>query len=168
MERRINKKIQNHFHLFKTQLVDFIKKNDDKDPNVIYNFIYDFQCCSIDKTDLQKRKRVKNIVPLCDKCCALRANKEQCSRRKKEGFDFCGTHVKGTPHGKISNEPPKKTHKKVQVWIEEIHGISYYIDKCNNVYDHNDIVKNRMDPKIIAKYTKENGKYNIPSLFNKK
>ena len=24
-----------------------------------------------DKTDLQKRKRVKNIVPLYDKCCAL-------------------------------------------------------------------------------------------------
>ena len=46
--------------------------------------------------------------------------------------------------------------------------LSYYIDNCNNVYDHNDIVKNRMDPKIIAKYTKENGKYNIPSLFNKK
>ena len=42
MERRINKKIQNHFHVFKTELVDFIKKNNDKDPNIIYNFIYDF------------------------------------------------------------------------------------------------------------------------------
>ena len=168
MERRINTKINTHFENHKNSLIQFIKKNIDKDPNIIYNYINDTQCCSIVKTDLQKRKRVKNIVPLYDKCCALRANKEQCSRRKKDGFDFCGTHVKGTPHGKISNEPPKKTHKKVQVWIEEIHGISYYIDSNNNVYDHNDIVKNRVDPKIIAKYTKENGKYNIPSLFNKK
>ena len=139
MERRINKKIQTHFHNFKTELVDFITNNIDKNPNIISNYIYDYQCCAIDKTDLQKRKRVKNIVPLCDKCCALRANKEQCSRRKKDGHEFCGTHVKGIPHGQISTEPPKKTHTSVQVWIQEIHGISYYIDNDANVYDHNDI-----------------------------
>ena len=167
MERRINNKINTHFENHKTLLIDFIKKNIDKDPNIIYNYINDTQCCSIDKTDLQKRKRVKNIVPLYDKCCALRANKEQCSRRKKEGYDFCGTHIKGTPHGKINNTPPKKTHNILQVWIQEIHGISYYIDKYNNVYDHNDIVNNKTDPHVIAKYTEENGNYNIPSLFNK-
>ena len=66
----------------------------------------------------------------------------------------------------LLNHP--KTHKTVQVWIQEIHGISYYIDKFNNVYDHHDIVNNRKDPKIIAKYTNEGGSYNIPSLFNKK
>ena len=126
----------------------------------------DYKCCSINKTDLQKRKRVKNIVPLCDKCCALRANGEQCSRRKRDGSEYCGTHIKGI-YGKFLLNYPKN-HKTVQVWIQEIHGISYYIDKFNNVYDHHDIVNNRKDPKIIAKYTNEGGSYNIPSLFNKK
>ena len=60
-----------------------------------------------------------------------------------------------------------KTHKKVQVWIQEIRGISYYIDNENNIYDHQDIVNNRLNPKIIAKYTKVNGVYDIPSLFKK-
>ena len=166
MERRINKKVQNHFHQFKGDLIEFLKTNDDY--HTIHNYILDYKCCAINKTDLQKRKRVKNIVPLCDKCCALRANGEQCSRRKRSDSEYCGTHIKGIPHGRISSKPPKKTHKTVQVWIQEIHGISYYIDKFNNVYDHHDIVNNRKDPKIIAKYTNEKGVYNIPSLFNKK
>ena len=55
MERRINNKINTHFENHKTLLIDFIKKNIDKDPNIIYNYINDTQCCSIDKTDLQKR-----------------------------------------------------------------------------------------------------------------
>ena len=75
MERRINKKVQNHFHKFKDDLIEFLKTNNDS--NIINNYIIDYKCCSINKTDLQKRKRVKNIVPLCDKCCALRANGEQ-------------------------------------------------------------------------------------------
>ena len=78
-----------------------------------------------------KRKRVKNIVPYCDRCKARRANTEQCSRRKKEDEEFCGTHIKGIPHGRIENNDedsgPKK--KKIQVWVEEIKGITYYIDK---------------------------------------
>ena len=41
--------------------------------------------CEICKDDLQKRKRIKNIVPSNDRCIALRANLEQCTRRKKEG-----------------------------------------------------------------------------------
>ena len=31
---------------------------------------------------------------------------------KKEGEDFCGTHIKGTPHGVISNKKSEPTQKK--------------------------------------------------------
>ena len=120
----------------------------------------------IDKTDLTKRKRIKNSVPLCDKCCALRANGEQCSRRRKPNEKFCGTHVKGIPHGEINNEPPKKTHKEIQIWIQEIHGINYYIDNNNNVYDYNDIINNKSDPRIVAHYIKTANEYSIPELNN--
>ena len=44
--------------------------------------------------------------------------------------------------------------KKVEVWAEDINGIIYYIDKFNNVYDHNDIINGIPDPKVIAKYEK--------------
>ena len=85
------------------------------------------------------------------------------SIKKKDGFNFYGTHIKGTPHGHIENKPeanPKRT-----VWIQEINGISYYIDGNNNVYESTDIVNNKTDPRIIAKYQKNAfGEYSIPSF----
>ncbi len=172
MEKRINKKFQAHQQTFKTKLIQQLKDlGFTLDPNVIDNsyelvtFIYNYPDMQITKEDLVKRKRVKNLVPLCYRCCALRANGEQCSRRKKEGEKFCGTHIKGIPHGEVSNKPVKPTHRKVQCWIQEIHGISYYIDEDGNVYNHEDIVKNIVNPNIIAKYKYENMKYSIPAFF---
>ena len=51
----------------------------------LLQYIYDYSIIEITKMDLQKRKRVKNSVPFCERCCALRANNEQCTRRKKAG-----------------------------------------------------------------------------------
>lgn len=166
MDKRINRKVSQHILDFKKKLVENVPTSiSEKDKLTFLNFIYNFPIITIDKTDLQKRKRVKNHVPLCDKCRALRANGEQCSRRKKNNDKFCGTHIKGIPHGEISNKPPEKTHKSVSVWIQEIHGISYYIDSDNNVYNHNDIIHNKINPSIIAKYEIGHDKhYSIPSL----
>ena len=34
----------------------------------ILNYIYTYEHLTIEKGDLQKRKRVKNVVPFCDRC----------------------------------------------------------------------------------------------------
>lgn len=171
MERRINKKIENHFINFKTQIIDRLKTcygddiECDSDAYKLVEFIYNFPKIEITTDDIKKRKRVKNIVPFCDKCQALRSNGNQCSRRKKDGFNFCGTHIKGTPHGHIENKPEANPYTKRTVWIQEINGISYYIDGNNNVYESTDIVNNKTDPRIIAKYQKNAfGEYSIPSF----
>jgi hypothetical protein len=110
-----------------------------------------FKLCS---EDLMKRKRVKNIVPLFDRCVAKRANGEQCTRRKKEGEGYCGTHTKGRPHGSVNETSDNViTNKKVDVWIKEIKGIIYYIDGDNNVYDPEDILLNKINPKVIMKFS---------------
>ena len=167
MERRINKKVQNHFHKFKNDLLEFLNTNNDS--NMIQNYIIDYKCCAINKTDLQKRKRVKNIVPLSDRCNALRASGEQCTRRRKEDNIYCGTHIKGIPHGEITDKTNCKTHKTKKVWAQEIKGIIYYIDNENNVYKPDEILENIMNPSIIAKYTFDpiTNKYDIPDLFQK-
>jgi hypothetical protein len=172
MEKRINKKISIHMTVFKSKLIQQLKAhNIDINPSNngnaydLVSFIYNYPTIEILKEDLIKRKRVKNTVPLCYRCCALRANGEQCSRRKKDNEKFCGTHIKGIPHGEISNKPIKPTHRKVQCWIQEIQGISYYIDGEGNVYNHEDIVNNNVNPNIIAKYKYENMKYSIPAFF---
>lgn len=102
--------------------------------------------------DGTKRKRIKNVVPLFDRCVAKRANGEQCTRRKKEGEGYCGTHIKGRPHGCVNEtDETVVTNKKVEVWIQEIKGIVYYVDANKNVYDPEDILANKINPRIIMK-----------------
>ena len=79
---------------------------------------------------------------------------------------MCGTHVKGTPHGTIENEVNvQKPNTKVEVWVKDIKGINYYIDAQNNVYKPEDILSNKLNPAIIAKWVKvTDDVYSIPQF----
>ena len=168
MERRINNKHRIYLQTFKEGIKNLIDetKCDDETKNIILQYVYDYQPLNFEKSDFQKRKRVKNVVPFFERCCALRANKEQCTRRRKDGSRFCGTHIKGVPHGEINKVTQKPTHTKKTVKAQDIKGIIYYIDDNGNVFDPHDVMNNMVDPKIIAKYVEKDGKYSIPSLFN--
>ena len=168
MERRLNKKAETYITTFKDSIREKatqlgMTKNDQV--NQLLQYIYDHDRLSFNKEDFQKRKRVKNFVPVFDRRCAKRASDEQCTRRKKDGCEFCGTHLKGTPHGVVdeSNEPKNNT-QKVDVWAQDIQGIVYYIDKNMNVYQAEDIISNKVNPKIIAKYVRDGETYSIPEF----
>ena len=168
MEKRLNKKAEGYITTFKdairekaTQLG--MTKNDQI--NQFIQYIYDYERLSFTKEDFQKRKRVKNFVPIFDRCCAKRASNEQCTRRRKDDSEYCGTHLKGTPHGIVdSKNENKNTTQKIEVCAQDIQGIVYYIDKNNNVYQAEDIISNKINPKIIAKYVKEGENFSIPSF----
>jgi hypothetical protein len=166
MERRLNKKIEVYITKFKDDIREKCKElGSDSISNHLLQYIYDYERLVLNKDDFQKRKRVKNFVPIYDRCCAKRANDEQCTRRKKEGCEFCGTHVKGTPHGSVAaTDDAEVTTKKVEVWAQDVQGIIYYIDKFNNVYQAEDVMSNKMNPKIIARYVKTGETYNIPEF----
>jgi len=172
MEKRINQKTRTYLQQFKNDIKEIITQVSDKgldndEINSLLQFIYDYQPLEFTKTDFQKRKRVKNVVPYFERCCALRANGQQCTRRKKDSDKFCGTHIKGIPHGEINQVKATPTHTKKTVWAQDIQGIIYYIDDSNNVYHPQDIMNNTENPKVIAKYEHNNGEYRIPSLFKK-
>jgi hypothetical protein len=166
MEKRINKKIEVYTTAFKEKILERSSQLGIKDDqlNSLMQYIYDYERLSLNKDDFLKRKRVKNVVPYFDRCCAKRASGEQCTRRKKEGCEYCGTHMKGTPHGLVENEENKQTTQKIEVWAQEILGIVYYIDKFGNVYQAEDIVGNKPNPKIIAKYVRHGEVYSIPEF----
>jgi len=156
MERKLNIKANNYFTEYKNNIVKLInelKNVSSIEKNNIIQKIYEYKRFEIKKEDLQKRKRIKNSIPLHERCNALRANKEQCTRRKKEECQFCGTHTKGTPHGVIDVSDKQDNFTKVKVWQQDINGILYFLDKNFNVYDPQDVQQNNMNPKIIAKYT---------------
>ena len=166
MEKRINKKIEVYTTAFKEKILERSSQLGIKDEqlNSLMHYIYDYERLSLNKDDFLKRKRVKNVVPYFDRCCAKRASSEQCTRRKKEGCEYCGTHMKGTPHGLVENEENKQTTQKIEVWAQEILGIVYYIDKFGNVYQAEDIVNNKTNPKVIAKYVKNGDVFSIPEF----
>jgi hypothetical protein len=168
MERRLNKKVEGYITSFKDSIrekatsMDMLKN---EQVSQLLQYIYDYDRLSFNKEDFQKRKRVKNFVPIFDRCCAKRASCEQCTRRRKDGSEYCGTHLKGTPHGIVDTQnEPKNTTQKVEVHAQDIQGIIYYIDKNNNVYQAEDIISNKINPKIIAKYVKDGEKYSIPEF----
>jgi len=177
MENRLNTKSSNYTVNIKNEILEQInnlKRNIDNTQNSehvdcfdelddIIKYINSIKPIVFTKEDFMKRKRSKNSVTLADRCMAKRANGEQCSRRKKEGCEYCGTHIKGLPHGVIMTDTTQLLKHK-EVWCEDIGGIIQYIDNEGNVYSHEDVMNNVVNPAIIAKYEIIDNKYTIPDV----
>ena len=168
MEKQINKRIETYLTTFKDDIkvkLNGLNFDNKQKAAELMGYIYDYDRLCLLKDDFNKRKRVKNSIPTLNRCNAKRANGEQCTRRRKDECEFCGTHSKGTPHGLVqSNQSGENTLQKMEVFAEEIQGIVYYIDKFNNVYKTEDILKNKENPQIIAKAHKHGDVFTIPEL----
>ena len=113
---------------------------------------------------LYKVKRKRKSIPKEQCCLGRKQFGEQCTRRKKNGSDFCGSHMKSLPYGRIDDQKEhlckvkgKRGRKKkkvsieeneeyIQTWIDKDLGDKYLIDKYNTVYTNNP-----ESPKIIGK-----------------
>jgi len=158
MDKRLTLKLNNYICKFK----DDIKKEVltmqclEKDKIVDFlSFLYEYEQLEITRNDFLKRKRVKNTIPNDNRCNALKAGGHQCTRRRKENCLYCGTHVKGSPHGEVSENKDNST-KIIEITATQISGIIYYIDDIKNVYKMEDVLAGKEDPTIIGTYKKEN------------
>lgn len=169
MEKSINKRIETYITGFKDSIREKLvelKFEEKQKINELLEYVYDYNRLVLTKEDFVKRKRVKNAIPSTNRCNAKRANGEQCTRQRKDGCEYCGTHSKGAPHGFMNEavgETENNTHK-LEVIAEEIKGIVYYIDKYNNVYRTEDILSEKGNPQIIAKCVKTPTGYSIPEF----
>lgn len=165
MEVKVSKKIETYLSKFKLDIakqINDLKLTEADNINDLMTFIWDYPRLTISTEDITRKKRVKNTVPQFERCTAKRCSGEQCTRRRKDNEEFCGTHIKGTPHGVITKDSNEdNNYKKVSVWIQEISGISYYIDNMYNVYNMEDIIQNKMNPRVIFKWKMEDGEYVI-------
>lgn len=160
MEKRLAEKIDEYVGSLKNAFTQKINELgvSESEKKELCNYINTYEDFQVEKSDFQKRKRSQNTVPSFLRCLSKRSDGEQCSRRKKEGCEFCGTHSKGSPHG---NFVENVVMKKVEVWVQEICGILYYIDKEMNIYKTEDIINNKPNPAVIAKYEKNGEIYSI-------
>tara|TARA_B110000285_G_scaffold234962_1_gene313928 strand:+ start:2802 stop:3290 length:489 start_codon:yes stop_codon:yes gene_type:complete len=159
MENRINRLVEIYFIDFKDDMRNLINNTDINNDNktTLLEFLYNYEKLEITKENITKRKRVKNVLPVNDRCVACRANGEQCTRRRKDTNEYCGTHVKNRPYGVITNVSNSHNTVSVTLRIEEVNGIVYHVDELNNVYDNEDIIKKANMPAIIGKFSSVTG-----------
>jgi hypothetical protein len=155
---------------FKSTIKTYIEDNKNMqfdDKSELLKMVYDLDRLQITKEDFAKRKRCKSVVPFYNRCIAKKACGEQCTRKKQTSSEFCGTHDKNRPHGVINSNTGEETVKNIEleIWLQEINGINYFIDKNNNIYKSEDIIHNSKTPQIIAKYEKEGNVYKFVTSY---
>ena len=93
---------------------------------------------------------IENIIeePNPLRCIACCYNKKQCSKNKKKNSQFCGIHIKKTPYGTIPQID--RNIIDVDVSLIEIKGIMCFIDDNNNVYQAEDVIQNKINPRKIG------------------
>lgn len=104
-----------------------------------------------------KRRQV-SCVPEADRCRALceGASAPRCSRRRRPGEQFCGTHMKGQPHGVVAGSSGTGEVRHAVV-IEEVKGIPYYVDAevpepdaPRRAYDPAAVLDGRHNPSVVG------------------
>lgn len=168
MEKVLNKSIDEYLTKYKTDIINKMKDlkfNDDEKTNKLLEYVFNYNSLILKKDDLKKSSRIKTIIPSCSRCSAKRVNGEQCTRRKNKEGEYCGTHSKVLPYGVFEIKTDNETAKRnLNVMAENIHGIMYYIDSFLNVYNTEDILDGKEDPRIVAKAVKINNVYTIPEF----
>jgi hypothetical protein len=186
MEKQLSNKVEKYVATFKSNIKDKImelifcgSEQEKEQRNMLIQYVLDYEPFAFEKEDFQKRKKQKNTIQLCERCCSKRADQEQCTRKKRPGFEYCGTHLKTHTNAEKTNPDPNTnpnttqnptstsspTTYKVEVFAQDIQGIVYFIDKIGNVYKTEDIMANKSNPDIVAKYTKENNLYSISEFL---
>ena len=160
MEKRATQVLESQVEAFKDGLKEKIEELaiEEISKKKLIEYINAYKT-TIGDADFLKRKRTQVLVPTFLRCISKLSDGTQCSRKKQDGSDYCGTHSKGSPHGTYMQE--NVTLTKVDVWAQEIGGIIYYVDSGYNVYKTEDIINGKQNPAIIAKYEKCGDKYSI-------
>ena len=156
MEKRVNQQLEKYLLQFKDhikQKVTDLGFEDKMKSNELLEYVYEYERLSFTKDDFIKRKRVQNIIPENNRCIAKKSCSEQCTRRRRSDSEYCGTH------SKYASQADGETvlTKSVEVVAKEMEGIVYYVDEFQNVYRTEDILNEKENPKIIAKYEQMNG-----------
>lgn len=114
---------------------------------------------TITTTDGTESSVVELAFPTHMRCLAKRSDGIQCTRKKKKSGDYCGTHAKLNAN---QTSAAIESIQRMEVSTEDIHGIIYYIDRFNNVYNTEDILEGKENPRIVAKAIKHsNNMYTI-------
>lgn len=171
MEQRTNACIEKYLLGFKAAIKAKILELDlGQSASELVGFVYDYENLTIKKEEMVKPKRVRSGDPEegvvqrgnPNRCLAKRATGEQCTRRRKDDADFCGTHCKGAPHGQVASDA---TVQHIELFTQKINGIVYFLDHGGHVYNTEHVMSSQQNPAVIATWVKDaEGRYTIPEF----
>lgn len=145
MENRIKKKVDGYVQTFKTDLKDKMQECyllDSEEGNELLRYLYEYPRIQFNNEDFSKRKRLKNVVPVSERCIAKKAMGQQCTRKRKDNCSLCGTHMKGTPHGVVEVEQTVDNIKKVTLHMQCDRGVYSYVDEYGKSYPMEYVLQN--------------------------
>jgi len=138
-----------------TNMCNFICKNGKQCSRKATN-----EFCAFHSTDKPKIEKVSET------CTAICSNGKKCMRKCCIGIQFCGTHKPFSEPAVANDTKPNTPTCTHSVFVEDIDGIAYYMDSYNNVFNAEDILRQSLSPRIIAKYSRNvSGEYLLE--FNK-
>jgi hypothetical protein len=154
--------MSNTIELFKEDILKFIsnneiliKNNDEDITNVFVEYIKNYEIRYAGNAKEPSVNPALSNITNDDICIAKISQGVRCSRKHKKGNVYCGTHIKRHPAG-VFEETVKpirvKMEKKVDIWVQLIRGINYYIDENNNVYNPEHILLLNKNPSVIYKW----------------
>ena len=168
MERRINAVIGEYIKKMKSDTMKYAQQLNITGNNGVQDvlqFVSDYERLELKEEHFAKRQRIKHVVAPEKRCNGRRGEGTQCTRRKQDGKEYCGTHMKTSALCELVNDDASASTssmespltKTLEVWSEEIKGIMYYVDVRGTIYDAEDIVCNKPSPRVLGTYNKETG-----------
>lgn len=94
-------------------------------------------------------KKKKKTIPCNDKCQCLarKQDSKQCTRKKKDGFDFCGKHINNQKYGRVDDNNDKLNNELLRTVLVSIENTEYLMDDEKNLFTFHPEA-----PEYIGKY----------------
>lgn len=139
--KKIIKKICHLKHLDENQILEVIL------PDKLY-----FNELANNLVSKKKKKTNRRILPKNERCLGRKNDLTQCTRKRKDGHEFCGSHIKNLPNGKVGDDGAcfnkkkgKRGRKRKNLMDNQndngilttkkyINGTVYLVDSKNIVY----------------------------------
>lgn len=115
------------------------------DKLALVEYIFDYPRFQVNLSKYEKKKREpKKIPPINERCTAKRSNGEQCSRRKKKHYEFCGTHLNQY------DTPSQPSLLEKELVATNVNGILHYVGEKGFVFAPEDVLKGTVNPKLVG------------------
>ena len=119
----------------------------------------------------QKKKTNKRNLPTGERCLGRKMDFSQCTRKRKDNTEFCGSHIKNRPNGKIGDDGScfnkkkgtrgrKRKNLNDNVGENEILTTKKYIGNELYLMDSNNVIYtyNQEFPVILGLYNEKTDK----------